>query len=105
VLLVIEREPCAKTCASLVVRLQRAAVCTRDAAPVPVAKIEFHGWEVLSRAEPAVPPTNIVSHAALLRGMRLHAEVERSWTQRKPVHSVRTDFESHFHKFPVSGHG
>jgi hypothetical protein len=105
VLLVIEREPCAKTCASLVVRLQRTAVCARDAAPAPVAETEFHGWKVLSRAEHAIPPANIVSHAALLRGMQLRAEVERSWTTRKPMHSVRVDFESRFHKLSASGHG
>jgi hypothetical protein len=91
VLLVIEREPCAKTCASLVVRLQRTAVCARDAAPA--METEFHGWKVLRRAEPAVPPTNIVSHATLLRGMQLRAEVERSWTERKPVHFVGAGFE------------
>jgi hypothetical protein len=91
VLLVIEREPCAKTCASLVVRLQRTAVCARDAAPLTEA--EFHGWKVLRQAEPAVPPTNIVSHADLLRGMQLRAEVERSWTERKPVRSVGAGFE------------
>ena len=34
VLLVVEREACAKTCASLVVRLQRTAVCARDSALV-----------------------------------------------------------------------
>jgi hypothetical protein len=105
VLLVIEREPCAKTCASLVVRLRRTAVCARDAAPMTEAETEFHGWKVVKRAEPAVPPMNIVSHAALLRGMQLRAEVERSWAQCKPVHSVRADFESQFHKLPVSGHG
>ena len=105
VLLVIEREPCAKTCASLVVRLQRTAVCARDAAPAPVAETEFHGWKVLSRTEHAIPPANIVSHAALLRGMQLRAEVERSWTTRKPMRSVRVDFESRFHKLPASGHG
>ena len=33
VLLIVEREPCAKTCASLVVRLQRTAVCAHDSAP------------------------------------------------------------------------
>jgi hypothetical protein len=98
VLLVIEREPCAKTCASLVVRLQRTAVCTLDAAPA--METEFHGWKVLKRAEPSVPPTNIVSHAALLRGMQLRAEVERSWSKRKPVHSVKADFESRFYKLP-----
>jgi recombination protein RecA len=91
VLLVIEREPCAKTCASLVVHLQRMAVCARDAAPA--AETEFHGWKVLRRTERAVPLTNIVSHTALLRGMHLHAKVERSWTERKPVHSVGANFE------------
>ena len=34
VLLLVEQEPCAKTCASLVVRLEREAVCARDSAPV-----------------------------------------------------------------------
>lgn len=92
VLLVIEREPCAKTCASLVVRLQRIAVCARDAAPA-ATETEFQGWKVLKCAEPAIPPTNIVSHAALLRGMQLRAEVERSWTERKPMHSVGAGFE------------
>lgn len=91
VLLVIEREPCAKTCASLVVRLQRTAVCACDA--VPMTETEFHGWKVLKRAELAIPPTNLVSHAALLRGMQLRAEVERSWTERKPMHSVGAGFE------------
>ncbi len=91
VLLVLERESCAKTCASLVVRLQRTAVCTRDAAPA--TQTEFQGWKILSRAEPAIPPLNPVSHAALLRGMQLHAEMVRSWTQRKPMHSVGACFE------------
>jgi hypothetical protein len=91
VLLVVEREPCAKTCASLVVRLKRTAVCARGSAPA--AETEFHGWKVLSHSQPAIPPANIVSHATLLRGMQLHAEVERSWTGRKPVQSVRADFE------------
>jgi hypothetical protein len=93
VLLVIEREPCAKTCASLVVHLRRTAVCSHNEAPVPAVETGFPGWKVLHRADPAVPPNNIVSHAALLRGMQFRAEVERSWTERKPVHSVGTDFE------------
>ena len=33
VLLLVEQESCAKTCASLVVRLEREAVCARDSAP------------------------------------------------------------------------
>jgi hypothetical protein len=91
VLLIVEREPCAKTCASLVVQLQRTAVCARDSAPA--AETEFHGWKVLSREEPAIPPITTVSHAALLQGMQLHAEVVRSWSQRKTVQSVGADFE------------
>jgi hypothetical protein len=91
VLLIVEREPCAKTCASLVVRLQRTAVCARDSALT--TQPESHGWKVLGRETSAFPPTNVVSHAALLRGMQLRAEVVRSWSQRKPVHSVGANFE------------
>jgi hypothetical protein len=93
VLLIVEREPHAKTCASLVVRLQRMAVCAYDSAPAD--ETEFQGWKVVSRTGPAIPPTNKVSHATLLRGMQLRAEVVRSWSQRKPMHSVGTDFELH----------
>jgi recombination protein RecA len=91
VLLIVEREPHAKTCASLVVRLQRMAVCAYDSAPA--AETEFEGWKVLSRTEPSIPPTNKVSHANLLRSMQLRAEVVRSLAQRKPIHSVGADFE------------
>lgn len=91
VLLVVEQEACAKTCASLVVRLQRTVVCASDAASPN--ETEFQGWRVLSREEPAIPPNNEVSHAALLCSMQLRAEVLRSWAQRKPMHSVSTKFE------------
>jgi hypothetical protein len=94
VLLVIEQEACAKTCASLVVRLRRTAVCARDSAFT--TQSEPRGWEVLGReadAIPFIPSANVVSHAALLRGMQLRAEVVRSWVQRKPMHSVGADFE------------
>ena len=92
VLLVVEREACAKTCASLVLRLHRTAMCACDSAPA-ATETEFHGWKVVGRATSAIPPVNVVSHAALLRGMQLHAEVVRSWTQRKPMHSVGINFE------------
>jgi hypothetical protein len=93
VLLIVEREPHAKTCASLVVRLQRMAMCVYDSAPDP--ETEFQGWKVVSRTGPAIPPINMVSHTTLLRGMQLRAEVVRLWSQRKPMHSVSTDFELH----------
>jgi len=91
VLLVVEREACAKTCASLVVRLQRTAVCACDSALA--AQPESQGWKVLGRESDAIPSANVVSHAALLRGMQLRAEVVRSWAQRKPMHSVGANFE------------
>jgi hypothetical protein len=91
VLLVVEQEPCAKTCASLVVRLQRTAVCAL--ATARSTETEFHGWKVLAHETSAIPPVNVVSHAALLRGMQLRAEVVRSGTQRKPMHSVGANFE------------
>jgi len=52
-----------------------------------------------------VPENNVVGHAALLHGMRLHAEVVRSTiassakaaqsgsTQRKPAQSAGVNFE------------
>jgi hypothetical protein len=94
VLLVVEREACAKTCASLVVRLQRTAVCARDS--TATTHPESQGWKVLGRETPgisSIPSANVVSHAALLRGMQLHAEVVRSWAQRKPMRSVGANFE------------
>ena len=91
VLLVVEREPCARTCASLVVRLQRTAVCARDSAPA--TETGSPGWKVLSNKETGAPPGNSVSHASLLHGLRLRAEVLRSWTQCKPVQSAGSGFE------------
>jgi hypothetical protein len=112
VLLLIEQEPCAKTCASLVVQLEREAVCARDSAPVharvshawmpdpshawvpqpcsPLAR----GWECeVTQGPSPIPRNNLVSHAALLHGMRLRAEVARSWTLRKPAQAAGANFE------------
>ncbi len=91
VLLVVEREPCAKTCASLVVRLERTSICACDA--VPSAEMGSNGWRVLGREPLAIPPGNGVSHAALLGGLRLRAEVLRAGAQRKPVQSAGAGFE------------
>jgi hypothetical protein len=146
VLLLVEQEPCAKTCASLVVRLEREAVCACDSMavvtslcdnsryesgvaedartcpkssptgasqfsparkrwgkweidPSPVGAAQVHiqalltPWRVVAHGGPEVPENNVVSHAALLCGMRLRAEVVRSWTQRKPVQSAGISFE------------
>jgi hypothetical protein len=103
VLLLVEQEPSAKTCASLVVRLEREAVCACNSAPdhaqqarVPHPFYEAKGWESgMSQKDPHIPENSLVSHAVLLRGMCLRAEVVRSWTQRKPVQSASARFELH----------
>ncbi len=87
VLLLVEQESCAKTCASLVVELKRQAICAQNA--VAESPADIAGWRLITNSEPAVPAANPVSHAALLHGMQLQAEVVRSWT-RKPVQSVST---------------
>ena len=89
VLLLLEQEACAKTCASLVVQLQRRAIHAHNA--VTAKPAESPGWHVVSSAGPAIPANNAVSHAALLHGMQFEAEVIRSWT-RKPVQSARSLF-------------
>jgi recombination protein RecA len=90
VLLLVEQEPCAKTCASLVVQLEREAVCAGAVAP-------SSGWRGMAGGESCLPENNAVSHAALLRGMRVRAEVVRSstpdWMQRKPVQPSGVNFE------------
>jgi RecA DNA recombination protein len=72
VLLLVEQEPCAKTCASLVVQLKREAVFASNSAPILAC------GGVVAGGETGVPENNVVGHAALLQGMRLHAEVRSS---------------------------
>jgi hypothetical protein len=89
VLLLVEQEACAKTCASLVIRLEREAVCARDSSN----KTELpQGWRVM-RSDHAIPENSVVSHAALLNSLLLRAEVVRSWTQRKPMQSEMANFK------------
>jgi recombination protein RecA len=90
VLLLIEQESCAKTCASLVLQLQRRSIDVQNA--VPEKPAETAGWRVITNSEAAVPATNPVSHAVLLHGMQLQAEVVRSWT-RKPVQPAHSAFD------------
>ncbi len=93
VLLVLEQEAGATTCASLVVRLQRETVCARDSAPVHTPERMPPARPPLARGWDYIPTNNLISHATLLRGMQLRAEVLRSCTQRKPVQAAGTSFE------------
>jgi hypothetical protein len=102
VLLLIEQEPCAKTCASLVVRLECKAVCARDSVAASQRMGQEH-WQILSRHGCGIPENNVVSHAALLQGMQLRAEVVRyskplrakvePGASRKPAQPAKTAFE------------
>ena len=89
VLLLIEQEACAKTCASLVLELQRRSI--RADGTVPEKPAETAAWRVITSSEAAIPATHPVSHAALLHEMQLQAKVVRSWT-RKPVQSAPSAF-------------
>ena len=115
VLLLVEQEPCAKTCASLVLRLQSVSICTtassrhsgnrhqsvveaEDARSAPDL-LRMHFLETAQSESSAeaqyslIPENKIVSHADLLQGMQFRAEVLRSWRQRKPPQSVDAQFE------------
>jgi len=113
VLLLLEQEPCAKTCASLVLRLEREAVCTREAASSAAEASAPLEWHIVGRgtavpdnpvlSHARVPPsrpqlargwesTSVISHAVLLHGMQVRAEVLRSWAQRKPAQSAAANF-------------
>ncbi len=101
VLLLVEQESCAKTCASLVVQLKPEAVLGNNSAPV----LTSGGCRIVAGRVTGVPENNVVGHAALLHGIRLHAEVVRSTiassakaaqsgsTQRKPAQSAGVNFE------------
>ncbi len=115
VLLLIEQEPCAKTCASLVVHLQSMAIRKNGLTSQHSPDTEQHampaqsacGLQVVSsfatrdsRSKevnqlPHIPENNVVSHADLLDGMGIRAEVIRSWQRRKPPQSAHAQFHLH----------
>lgn len=93
VLVVLEQEPYAKTCASLVLRLR-----TNDVYWSRTAQDQHSGFGTGDRELeifriPRPKPPRYVPHACLLRGARLGVEVVRSRRQHSPVHSMQTSFE------------
>jgi hypothetical protein len=114
VLLLIEQEPSAKTCASLVLQLQPEALCASN----PSVERPFSTQQELqfsspaTKSAPALGSKNRLTylqqgnvgravrsenypppHAMPLRGMRFRAEVVRSWANRKPPQSAGANFE------------
>jgi len=84
VLLVLEQEPSAKSCASPVVKLGIHG--TPGAIHVAQQQQVIGEWESVSQSPPA--------HTKLLTGMKVSAEVMHDRTERKPVRSATVDFES-----------
>ena len=97
VLLLIEQQPCAKTCASLVLRLQSETIFASTSNTL--FNLNPSGPELPSHnvgggsSAVSIPKNCAVGHAALLRGMGFRAEMVRSWGQRKPPQSAGTNFE------------
>ncbi|HEV2114627.1 MAG TPA: hypothetical protein VGR48_01280 [Terriglobales bacterium] len=112
VLLVVEQEPYAKTCASLVLRMQQSAFKKQPSAfrnqhsadknqhsAVSTQHSASHGWEFNQersgfRASEAKCVENVFpAHARILRGMPVEAEVVHARLQRKPAQSVTARFD------------
>jgi len=79
ILLVIGQEPCARTCASLLLQMQKSS------GQWPVASFQPVGGGRPRSRQSEAPP-----HAQLLSGMRIKAEVLRSRLERKPMQSAST---------------
>jgi hypothetical protein len=113
VLLLVEQEPWAKTCASLVVQLRHEKVFSHDTASIQGQPVAAKSWQrpyvslarrtgfpdakggeclLAGDRQAYILEKNVVSHAAVLRGMNFRAEVVRSWAQRKPPHSAGVRF-------------
>jgi recombination protein RecA len=92
VLLVIGTQPCAQSCASLSLQMvshQSSVVSHRHS--VPNSQFSVLSERTLENKDGNGPQP---SHAELLSGMEIHAEVLRSRTERKPVQSVSAAFQT-----------
>jgi len=104
VLLVITREPCAQTCASLLLKMQAQFLGARPgdkkspvfspqlSAPDRKAPARWEGPGLCSGEEvpKKFPASGGFSHTELLEGLHIQTEVLRSRLKRKPAKSVTT---------------
>jgi len=84
VLLVMEQEPYAKTCASLVLKMNAMKMNAIKAQP----------GSLLAHQSPANFTNHTPAHAQIFRGLPVQAEVVHSRTQRKPSRSVTAVFNT-----------
>jgi hypothetical protein len=97
VLLIISQAPCARTCASLLLKLEKSSVLSRQPSASSQLsatssqllalsngqKITVHNFPNHGQfAAPAIP-----AHAQLLQGISIHVELQRSRLDRKPPQS------------------
>lgn len=81
ILLLVARDTCAKTCASLVLQLGAQARKSGE----PVSSFKF---QVSSNQQPKPETGNCLSHVNLLDGLDVHVELVRTRLERKPVRST-----------------
>lgn len=99
VLLVVEQEPYAKTCASLVLRMQPSAFSTQHSAENQQSAFSNqhsarHGWgsnqknSSFGNISVNCMEDILPAHAQLLRELPVEAEIVHARLQRKPVRST-----------------
>jgi hypothetical protein len=94
VLLVMEQEPYAKTCASLALKMQPSALSSQHSASE--GSWQKHPLEKGNRtAPPLIASRDVPAHAHILRAVPVRAEVVHDRLQRKPAGSVSAQFQTH----------
>jgi recombination protein RecA len=87
ILLVIARDTCAKTCASLVLNLEAVPQKSGETCrTVRDSSTENH--------EPRTASHEVLPHVCLLDGLQVHVELTRTRMERKPVRSARTQLQT-----------
>ena len=96
VLLVISRQSCAGTCASLLLQLEGRGAGVR--LPTSGVRLGASGSEASESSsqisEKNMAAETLPSHAEILEGLQIRAELLRSRLERKPVRSVTAAFAS-----------
>lgn len=92
VLLVVEQEPYAKTCASLALRMQPSAFSNQHSADEG-SRFQRKDWNLIH--QPYCTPSHAPAHAQLLRTLPARAEIVHDRFQRKPARSAAAQFQTH----------
>jgi hypothetical protein len=88
VLLVVEQEPYAKTCASLVVKMQAGGRGKQQSAMKQQSAVSHQHSAREGFAQQPIFASDVPGHAQILRGLPLEAELVHARSQRKPAGSA-----------------